>query len=163
MLNLQSKLYINESKSMKDLFVISKECGIKQRHGLNKQELLKAINEEIMKHNQEVEQQYMEWKAAQSLQPPVKQEEKPVRKPRKPLERVKRPIVLINDKDEVIEKFENQAKAIHYCVTNGVCNVGWANCSLKTGKAMYIKDNGKITKSQNGKYHGVGYRLLFVI
>lgn len=138
--------------------MISRECGIKRRHGLNKQELLKAINEEIMKRNQEVEQKYMEWKATQSLQ-----EEKPVRKPRKPSERVKRFVVLINDKDEVVEKFENQTKAIHYCVTNGVCNVGWANCSLKTGKAMYVKDNGKITKSQNGKYHGVGYRLLFAI
>lgn len=76
----------------------------------------------------------------------------------------KRPLILYNEKDEVVEKFESQKEVVQYCLDNKLMNQGWVKTCVRDGRAAYYKVDGKkTTPSKKTGYTGIGYKVQYSI
>ena len=130
-----------KESTMKELETMAKEMKISKWYGMKKDELIQAIEVKQTEESQTVE--------------------KPVI-PNKPNSKTKKPCMLFNEINELVKEFESVPVLIKYALENKICNSGWIQHSLATGKRFYQGKDGKNTTPQtkNG-FIGIGYRAEF--
>lgn len=156
-----------QEMKVKELLEIAKELKITGRYDMKKGELIEAIQAAQTVEETEVkvtEQNESDSNGETQVENTEQIEEEVKPKPVKEIKSNKRPLILYNESDEVVQRFESQKECTVWCLENQISNQGWISVAIREGRQIYRTKEGKATRSQKNKgYIGYDYKIQYAI